>query len=230
MRTLCERFHDQGYAVIASGLPSEVLGELRGELGRLAGPAGRNGYSARGALGRSAAVRRAAEELAPIAGALLDAPARPTKATFFDKTPGANWVLPWHQDRTIEVSSRAPRDGYRHWRRRDGLWHVEPPREVLERIVALRLHLDPCPERNGALRVVPGSHREGILDEAAVARVVAAARAVTVPAEEGEVLALAPLLLHSSGRSEDPAHRRVLHIEYSDLELPAPLAWGSGAG
>jgi ectoine hydroxylase-related dioxygenase (phytanoyl-CoA dioxygenase family) len=48
---------------------------------------------------------------------------------------------------------------------REGRRTVCPaPLKVLEQVLAVRLHLDDCDERNGALRVVPGSHLLGRLD------------------------------------------------------------------
>ena len=45
---------------------------------------------------------------------------------------------------------------------------VQPPAEVLEHMVSMRLHLDNCGEENGALRVIPGSHLHGRVPKKAV--------------------------------------------------------------
>ncbi len=37
--------------------------------------------------------------------------------------------------------------------------------EVLEQLVALRLHIDECGPEDGALKVIPGSHLNGRLSE-----------------------------------------------------------------
>ena len=34
-----------------------------------------------------------------------------------------------------------------------------------------------------------------------------------------------PLLLHSSRRTENQKNRRVIHIEFTDKQLPAGLKW-----
>ena len=34
-----------------------------------------------------------------------------------------------------------------------------------------------------------------------------------------------PLLLHSSGRTVNDSRRRVIHIEFSNIELPENLEW-----
>jgi hypothetical protein len=39
----------------------------------------------------------------------------------------------------------------------------------------------------------------------------------------GEILAMRPLLIHSSSKSQAEADRRVLHIEYAAASIAAPL-------
>src|SRR5262252_6578816 len=41
-----------------------------------------------------------------IAARIIGASCRPVRALLFDKTPGSNWALAWHQDRTIVVAER----------------------------------------------------------------------------------------------------------------------------
>ena len=61
------------------------------------------------------------------------------------------------------VNERMDTDGYGPWTVKSGLIQVEPPLEILERMVTLRVHLDAVDERNAPLRIVPGSHRLGRL-------------------------------------------------------------------
>jgi hypothetical protein len=49
--------------------------------------------------------------------------------------------------------------------------------------------------------------------------------AVVCPAERGDVICMRPLILHSSSRSIEPVHRRVLHLEYAARQLPNGLEW-----
>ncbi len=160
-----------------------------------------------------------------LARSLAGPAARATKATCFDKRPEANWSLPLHQDLTITVHARADLPGYTHWSIKAGVPHVQPPVRVLEGIVALRIHLDDCPAENGALEVVPGSHRQGRISAAALRNLHLQGLAVVCPARAGDVLAMRPLLVHGSSKARLPARRRVLHIEYSAVELDAPLQW-----
>lgn len=147
------------------------------------------------------------------------------RATLFDKTAGANWKVPWHQDLTISVRERKEVAGYGPWSVKAGLSHVQPPSEVLERMITVRLHLDPCGEHNGALRVMPGSHRVGRVNQNNVANHVCAHGTIVCSAEAGAALVMRPLLLHSSSASVNPAHRRVLHFDYAIGDLDGGLHW-----
>jgi ectoine hydroxylase-related dioxygenase (phytanoyl-CoA dioxygenase family) len=103
--------------------------------------------------------------------------------------------------------------------------HVQPPAWVLERMIAVRIHLDSADESNGALRVKPGTHRLGRLSGGALETDLADAQPVTCAANAGDVLLIKPLLLHASSAASSPAHRRVFHIEYASCALPAGLEW-----
>lgn len=41
----------------------------------------------------------------------------------------------------------------------------------------------------------------------------------------GGAMLMRPLLLHSSSTALNPGHRRVLHFEYSSIDLPGGLKW-----
>jgi ectoine hydroxylase-related dioxygenase (phytanoyl-CoA dioxygenase family) len=149
----------------------------------------------------------------------------PVRAIFFDKTAGANWRVPWHQDLTIAVTKRIETDGFGPWSTKDGVVHVQPALEILKNMTALRLHLDACDESNGALRVIPGSHLDGELSAERIEAMTGSARAVTCEVPKGGALLVRPLLLHASSPAKSPSHRRVLHIEYACDELPNGLEW-----
>lgn len=146
---------------------------------------------------------------------------------YFDKTPAANWKLPWHQDLMIAVDRRV--EGVRGWGApsvKDGVPHVEPPVAVLERMLAVRIHLDDCGLDNGPLRVIPGSHLQGRLTPEAIERWRHEVAEVHCVAAPGDVLLMRPLLLHASSAARSPAHRRVIHFEYASAEpLPDGVRW-----
>ncbi|HEY6377368.1 MAG TPA: phytanoyl-CoA dioxygenase family protein [Edaphobacter sp.] len=103
--------------------------------------------------------------------------------------------------------------------------HVQPPDYVLEKMLSVRIHLDDCPATNGALRVIRESHRNGKLAETAIADMIRGCEAVTCEMRAGGALLMRPLLIHSSSASETPAHRRVVHLDYANISLPAGLSW-----
>lgn len=158
-----------------------------------------------------------------LAEQLVGPGAAPRRAILFDKTPGVNWNLGWHQDTKIPVRSVCRElEGYSAWSEKEGVVHVLPPPQVLEKCVALRLHLDDCSAANGALKVIPGSHLNGVRSDVNKAELK---EQVTLEAMAGDLIWMRPLVLHASSKSESPHHRRVIHIEYSSATLPQGLEW-----
>jgi len=153
--------------------------------------------------------------------------ARAVRAILFDKNPQANWSVTWHQDTTIAVQARCDVPGFGPWSVKAGVVHVRPPSSVLERMVTIRLHLDDCDEANGALEVMPGSHRLGLIAEQSIGAVLVRSRVVHCPVPAGGALVMRPLLLHASSPALSPCHRRVLHLEFGAGFLPSPLQWAT---
>ena len=161
-----------------------------------------------------------------IAAAALGADARAVRAILFNKTAQTNWSLGWHQDRTIVVERRAPVDEFGPWSIKSGLVQVEPPFAVLERMVTLRIHLDPVDDTNAPLRIAPGSHQMGRIAEADIASVVARTGERVCLAERGDIWLYATPILHASRAADPPRRRRVLEVDYSPDDLPAILRPG----
>jgi hypothetical protein len=160
-----------------------------------------------------------------LATGLLGEGARPVRAVLFDKTPQANWAVAWHQDRTIVVRERVEIEGFGPWSTKDGLLHVAPPISVLERMLTVRVHLDPCGAGNAPLKAALGSHRLGYVAASdASARADAHEMAICI-ANAGDVWVYSTPILHASDRAAAPSRRRVLQIDYAAFDLPAPLAW-----
>ena len=147
------------------------------------------------------------------------------RAIYFDKSPDTNWLVAWHQDVTLAIRAKADVPEFGPWSIKGGVPHVQPPATLLERMLTVRLHLDDADELNGALRVIPGSHRDGKLSAANIAEFRNRSSEVVCSVLAGDALLMRPLLLHASGRSESPRHRRVLHIEYAGFSLPDGLGW-----
>lgn len=171
------------------------------------------------------AVLAASRALMELARRYSQAPVFAVRGLLFDKAAGANWSVTWHQDVTISVRTRIETPGYTGWSVKDGVVHVHPPAAVLEQMVSIRVHLDACGEDNGALEILPGSHRGGILDAEAIAQQRRDRKPIQCPVQRGDAIVMRPLLLHSSPRSITPTHRRVIHLEYGSCELPNGLEW-----
>ena len=149
----------------------------------------------------------------------------PVRAIYFDKAPGDNRLVTWHQDLTIALQERGEAEGFGPWSVKDGIPHVHPPAKLLAQMLTVRLHLDAADETNGALRVLAGSHREGRLAAPAIQEWRKREAETLCKANKGDALLMRPLLLHASGRSTSSRHRRVLHIEYASFPLPHGLVW-----
>jgi ectoine hydroxylase-related dioxygenase (phytanoyl-CoA dioxygenase family) len=141
------------------------------------------------------------------------------QAIAFDKTDSANWKVAWHQDLMFPFARPVRSRAYALPCVKDGVDYARPPRAVLEKLLAVRLHLDDCDETNGPLRVSPASHLSGVIPTAEIAARVAVHGEVVCLAKEGQALLMKPLLLHASSRASLPKHRRVLHLVFSDGEI-----------
>lgn len=159
-----------------------------------------------------------------LASEALGAPSFAIDALYFDKTSRANWKVPNHQDRMMPVAAEVQEVGFSGWTRRGGVVYVEPPVDVLARLVAIRIHLDDCPALNGSLAVLPGSHCLGKLRDAELTE-IDRGRLVECEAKLGDVLVIKPLLVHRSSPARDPEHRRVLHVVYAASEPGTTVRW-----
>lgn len=145
------------------------------------------------------------------------------KSIYFDKPEQSNWFVSYHQDLTISVNKKADLEHYGNWTVKHNQFAVQPPLEVLENIYTVRIHLDDTDEENGALKVVPQSHLKDIYRATDIDWTKE--QEVSCNVIKGGVMIMKPLLLHSSGRTTNNHKRRVVHIEFSDQELPEELDW-----
>jgi ectoine hydroxylase-related dioxygenase (phytanoyl-CoA dioxygenase family) len=160
-----------------------------------------------------------------LARELLGGSPKLVRALFFDKTPEKNWFVTWHQDKTVALNKKAEMDGWGPWSIKEDIWHVQPPPVVLNRMLTIRLHLDPADKQSGCLKVIPGTHQFGILEQEDIERIVRSHTALPCVVSAGDAVVLRPHVLHSSAKSIHQSHRRVVHLEYSDYELPPRLRW-----
>jgi len=145
------------------------------------------------------------------------------KSIYFDKPETSNWYVSYHQDLTISVCEKIDSEGFSNWTVKHNQYAVQPPLEILENIVTIRIHLDDTDAENGALNIIPGSHNKGIYRPETIDWTMEQEKNCPVP--EGGIMIMKPLLLHSSKRTSNNKRRRVIHIEFSSIELPNNLCW-----
>lgn len=160
-----------------------------------------------------------------LASSILGSKPDIVRVIYFDKTPERNWLVAWHQDKTIAVDVKKEIEGWRVWSIKDGVHHVQPPLGVLNKMVTFRLHLDDADKNNGCLKVIPESHHLGILSQQELLNVVKTKVPYLCEAKAGDLLIMKPHIIHSSSKSKQAMHRRVIHIEYSNYDLPSGLNW-----
>ena len=210
---LSEQVRLQGFAIIPAVLDCAALQVI----GRDMGKSSRSRAGMRHAM-RFAATRTlaASDALLHIACDALGRTAIPFRATLFDKSPASNWLVVWHQDTALPLRTRKDAVGWGPWSVKDGITYAHAPREALERVVALRIHMDDSTAENGPLRVLPGSHRKGLLTDEQIEREVDSGEPAVCVCAAGSVLVMKPLIVHASSKSHSAQPRRVLHIEYAD--------------
>lgn len=150
-----------------------------------------------------------------IASEILRTDAIPFRATLFDKSLETNWLVVWHQDTALPLKNRKEIDGWGPWSVKDGITYAHAPTYALQKVIALRIHFDDSIAENGPLRVLPGTHNLGVLTDEQVFELSTKNSAIDCVASRGAVLAMRPLLIHSSSKSQNESARRVLHIEYA---------------
>ena len=145
------------------------------------------------------------------------------KSIYFDKPETSNWYVPYHQDLTISVDKKMEIKNFELWTTKQNQFAVQPPIEFLENITTIRIHLDDTDENNGALRVVPKSHLKKIYRPETIDWNKETETICRV--KKGGIMLMKPLTLHSSKRTTNNKKRRVIHIEFSNRELPNELNW-----
>jgi hypothetical protein len=151
--------------------------------------------------------------------------ARPVRVIAFNKTDTNNWTLPWHQDRVVALRERIETPGFTNWTNKAGIWHAEPPIELLERMLFARIHLDPADIENGCLQLALGTHAMGKIAAADAESIANAAPIEHCIAARSDVLFAEALILHRSSPSRTSASRRAIRIDYCAEDLPPPLEW-----
>jgi hypothetical protein len=210
-----------GYQIIRGVFSLDEIAVFRAEADRVAKAAG--SVCVRHLNARSDLFARLATSVDLMR--LLTSDMLPVRSILFDKTPDQNWPVAWHQDLTLSLAGKVMTEGYGPWSVKEGIVHVQPPAAVLEKMLTLRIHLDEASRENGALKVIPGSHKLEKISAERIHDYVDGCE-VVCECDPGDVLLMSPLLLHSSSRSAAPLRRRIVHFEYAPHQiLPKELAW-----
>lgn len=232
MKSCAAKLKTQGFAILDGIMDEAIISTLSASLEKVGATEavrrrGDVAFGIRDLLNVAPCVRALAESsrIRSIVDSIIGEKARVVRAIFFDKTPEANWNVAWHQDLTIAVRQKKECAGFTSWSMKAGVPHVQPPVSILENILTMRIHLDETDEANGALKVIAGSHRYGRLDAHNRERLKEEGNVITCRVARGGVLLMRPLLLHASSAGSNPAHRRVIHLEFSAAELPEDLEW-----
>ena len=232
MKNLTVEIAKCGFSIVENLIPVEIIDEiisaldqiqLNSEIKQRAGKA----YGIRRLLEVVPLIRTLSESenIRSIIEPIIGKDAQVVRGILFDKNPVANWKVPWHQDVVIALREKKEVSGFTAWSTKAGVVHAQPPVEILESILAIRIHLDDTDESNGALRVISGSHKFRVLGDDEIQELKEKNAPVTCHVARGGALLMRPLLLHASSVATVPTHRRVIHLEYSALNLPDGLEW-----
>jgi ectoine hydroxylase-related dioxygenase (phytanoyl-CoA dioxygenase family) len=175
---------DSGYSVQSPVLSWGECDTLLEELGKstTAGRAGTRHMMSNSAVHQLANDGR----LLRIAKEVLGFTSMPFRATLLAKSGLANWLIPWHQDTALPLVDKFDDPDWVSW--------SHAPAWALSRVVALRVHLDASTPENGPLRVVPGSHRAGVLTDQGVSEYVSRHSHATCLVPKGGILEYSDLL------------------------------------
>lgn len=207
-----------GFEIIPGLIPAETIHSVADVMAECR--TRRKGAGARNVL-RIPLVRSLAgnTSLLGVAQRVLGESAVPFRATLFDKSVGSNWLVVWHQDTAVPLREKQDLPGWGPWSVKEGVICARAPAQILEQVLAIRVHLDDSTESNGPLRVLPGTHIMGVLKDNQIDQLSSSIPAVECHVGKGGILLMRPLLLHSSSKVKGGPPRRVLHIEYASSLL-----------
>ena len=145
------------------------------------------------------------ETLLTVVRSLIGSDVMTISTNVFNKPPGVDGRHPLHQD--LRYFALRP----------------------AENIVGTWTAMSPTTRENGCLAVVPGSHREGLLDHGLPdweytnrgffsIRDVALTQRVHLEMSPGDTVLIHPLLVHGSGRNQSSGFRRAISAHYASQE------------
>ena len=205
---------ENGFVVLPGLFSQKYLDRLLQEINESAPRRSRAGM--RHALGLAPVAELSQQpQMIELARGVLGQDAFPFRATLFDKSTAANWLVVWHQDTALPLCARLELPGWGPWSVKEGLHYAHAPAATLSKVLALRVHFDDSTIENGPLRVLAGTHALGVLSDDSVHEVATRIVPVDCVVPKGGIVAMRPLLIHASSKSHAEMPRRVLHIEYA---------------
>ncbi len=208
---------DAGFAILPAFFSHEYLDQLLQEIDESMPRRSRAGIRHALSLSPVAAVARE-PQMIELARQVLGSEAFPFRATLFDKSPTANWLVVWHQDTALPLQQRIDLPGWGPWSVKEGIDYAHAPSTALSQVLALRVSCDDSISVNGPLRVLPGTHTMGVLSDDTLHDLSTQIAPVDCVVPKGGVVAMRPLVVHASSKSQTEMPRRVLHIEYAASE------------
>ena len=146
-----------------------------------------------------------------------------SKSIYFNKPSKSNWFVSYHQDLSISVIEKIEDDKFSNWTNKKGQLGVIPPLNILENTITFRIHLDKTNSTNGCLKVIPNTHKRGIIRVDKEFNKDNEEKEFYCNVEKGALMLMKPLLLHSSQKSVSENDRRVIHLEFCNQEIP--MGW-----
>ncbi len=216
---------EHGIEIIRDFIPEETIDEIKHEVAQYQGEQSKHGI--RNAEKNFVSIQKliSSKEIQSKCREILEDNVQLVRAIFFNKTPDKNWLVTWHQDKTISVNARKEISGWGPWSIKDNINHVQPELAVLDNMLTFRIHLDDTDETNGCLKVIPSSQKLGIIKQTEITNILGSSQAFNCVAKTSDTLLMRPHLLHSSSKSTKPSNRRVVHLEFSNYNLPSGLQW-----
>ena len=206
---------------IDPGIAESILSDVESDLQKIKGGGIRNADKKFGSIAKLAA----SNQMLSSASKYVDGCPKLVRSILFDKSPTNNWLVTWHQDKTVALSSKFEKLNWGPWSVKDDIYHVQPPVEVLENMVTFRIHLDESTIDNGCLKVISSSHMSGVLSQDEIYAHVSTNVECLIVAPALSALAMRPHILHASSKALKPSRRRILHLEYSSYDLPKGINW-----
>ncbi len=147
-----------------------------------------------------------------------------TSSKYYHQIPMANWFTTLHQNITIPVKEKMPVDGFSGWSKKEGITSVMAPIDLLRQSISIYIHLSPSNETNGALQILPGSHKK-ILNIQERNQIIENINPQIYSLEGGDIHIVKPLVLQAFSKVFETQSVHLLQLDFATIDLPGGLAW-----